>query len=284
MNKILISILFISVFSFCENKSTSEKENSNSAKTEKKELVNQPSPSRFERLFSGDLQILDLTHSLNRMSPYWPNEKGNPFTYDTLFAHKSGAPAMGAYTTPEHFGTHLDAPIHSADGQPSVDQLSAKDLFGPAAVIDVATQCSSDPDYRLTKADLLDWEEKNGRLPEGVIVLMYTGWSKKWKDIKAYLNQDENGQMHFPGFSEEAARFLIQERQIRGIGIDNLSTDAAIAKDFPVHGIVNGAGKFQLENVADIHLLPPLGAYLIVAPIKLEGGSGGQVRIFAIVP
>jgi len=284
MNKILVSVLFICVFSFCKNELSTEAANRNAVKAERKQPVNQPSPDRFDRLFSGDLQVLDLTHSLNRTSPFWPNEKGNPFTYDTLFAHKSGAPAMGAYATPEHFGTHLDAPIHSADGQPSVDQLTAKDLFGPAAVIDVETQCANDPDYRLTKADLLYWEEKNGRLPGSVIVLMYTGWSKKWKDFAAYLNQDEGGQMHFPGFSEEAARFLIQERQIRGIGIDNLSADAATAKGFPVHGIVNGAGKFQLENVANLHLLPPIGAYLIVAPIKLEGGSGGQVRIFAVVP
>jgi len=121
-------------------------------------------------------------------------------------------------------------------------------------------------------------------MPEGAIVLMYTGWSKKWTDHKAYINKDENGQMHFPGFSEEAARFLVEECQIKGIGIDNLSVDAANAQGFPVHGIVNGAGKIQLENVANVHLLPPVGANLIIAPIKLEGGSGGQVRIFAILP
>ena len=116
------------------------------------------------------------------------------------------------------------------------------------------------------------------------MVLMYTGWSRKWSDYDAYKNQDEDGRMHFPGFSEEAATFLVEEREINGIGIDNLSVDAAAGPGFPAHGIVNGAGKFHLENVANVHLLPPSGAYLIVAPIKIEGGSGGQVRIFAVVP
>lgn len=242
------------------------------------------SSDHFERLFSGDMEVIDLTYTVGNSSPYWPSKRGNPFIYDTLFAHKSGAPGMGSYSVPEHFGTHLDAPIHSADSMKSVDQLTSTELFGPAAVIDVSTICATDPDYQLKKVDILAWEKLYGILPKGAIILMYTGWSKKWPDRKAYLNLDEGGQMHFPGFSPEAAKFLIEERQINGIGIDNLSVDVAIAKGFPVHGIVNGAGKVQLENVANMHLLPLSGAYLILAPIKLEGGSGGQVRIFAVIP
>ncbi len=178
----------------------------------------------------------------------------------------------------------MDAPIHSADGQATVDQLKAADLFGPAAVIDVSAKCETDNDYLLSKADLLEWEEKNGRLPSGAIVLMYTGWSKKWTDYEAYKNQDEEGRMHFPGFSAEAANFLVMERNIRGIGIDNFSIDYGLSRDFAVHKIFNGAGKYHLENVANVHLLPATGAFLIVAPIKIDGGSGGQVRIFAVVP
>ena len=243
-----------------------------------------PADDRLDRLFSGDLTVIDLTHALSATSPYWPNPAGNPFSHDTLAAHESGAPSMATYSTPEHHGTHLDAPIHGGDHQPSVDDLTAADLFGPAAVIDASGQAAADPDYLLAKQDLLDWEEEHGRLPEGVIVLMYTGWSRKWSDADAYRNLDSEGRLHFPGFSEEAARFLIDERQIRGIGIDNMSVDYGLSNDFAVHRIVNGSGKFHLENVADLHLLPPTGAYLIVAPIKIEGGSGGQVRIFAVVP
>ncbi len=154
----------------------------------------------------------------------------------------------------------------------------------PAVVVDVSAASAADPDYTMTTQDLLDWEERYGAIPDGAVVLMYTGWSRKWSDYDAYKNQDEDGRMHFPGFSEEAAKFLVEEREINGIGIDNLSVDAAAARGFWAHRIVNGAGKFHLENVANVHLLPPSGAYLIVAPIKIEGGSGGQVRIFAVVP
>ncbi len=131
---------------------------------------------------------------------------------------------------------------------------------------------------------MLDWEDVHGRLPDGAIVLMYTGWSQKWSDGEAYRNQGEDGRMHFPGYSVEAAQFLVSERQIRGIGIDNMSVDRGVSTDLPVHGVVNGAGKFHLENVANVHMLPPSGVNLVVAPIKIEGGSGGQVRIFAILP
>ena len=242
------------------------------------------SVERFERLFAGEMTVIDLTHALNATSPYWPNSTGNPFRHDTLSAHASGSPSMAAYSTPEHHGTHLDAPIHGADGQPSVDQLTAADLFGPAAVIDVSAKCEADPDYALSRQDVLDWEAEHGRLPPGAIVVMYTGWSTKWSNYDAYKNEDEAGRMHFPGFSPEAAQFLIDEREIRGIGIDDMSVDPPVAEGFPVHGIVNGSGKYHLENVANVHLLPATGAYLIVAPVKIEGGSGGQVRIFAAVP
>jgi kynurenine formamidase len=241
-------------------------------------------PDRFEQLFIGELNIIDLTHTLNKTSPYWPNETGSPFKYDTIFAHKSGAPGMGAYSTPEHHGTHIDAPIHGGDNLKSVDQLTTEDMFGPAVVIDISKQSGVNPDYTLSKSDILDWEARHGKLPKGAIVLLYTGWSTKWTDYDAYKNEDDQGEMHFPGFSVDAANFMIDERDIRGIGIDNMSVDAAQANGFPVHSIINGSGKYQLENVANLHLLPPKGVFLIVAPIKIQGGSGGQVRLFAIVP
>ena len=239
---------------------------------------------RLDQLFSGELEIIDLTHSLSATMPYWPNPDGNPFSHDTLRAHPDGSPAMAAYRTPEHHGTHLDAPVHGAEGQLSVDQLTAVDLFGPLAVIDISGPASTDADYRLTVDDIRAWEQEHGSLPDGAIVLLRTGWSEKWADAGAYRNQDVDGRMHFPGFSEGAARFLVAERSIRGIGIDNFSVDYGLSETFAVHGITHGAGKFHLENVANLHRLPPAGAYLIVAPIKIEGGSGGQVRLFAILP
>lgn len=241
-------------------------------------------PNNFTKLFSGQMKVIDLTHSLSSRSPYWPGANASPFKYDTLFAQPSGAPGMGRFTTPEHFGTHLDAPIHSADHQPSVDQLEAKELFGPAVVINVESKCTADADYQLSVQDILDWEKAYGDMPSRSIVIMFTGWSRKWDDYKAYKNQEPGGKMHFPGFSSDAAKFLVTQRSILGIGIDDFSVDAGEAQGFSVHGIVNGAGKFHLENVASVQDLPPTGAYLMVAPIKIEGGSGGPVRIFAMIP
>ena len=239
---------------------------------------------RLEKLFNGELNVLDLTHALSPEGPYWPSSGGNPFQYEAVFTHPSGAAGMGKYSTPEHHGTHIDAPVHSADGQISVDQLTPTDLLGPAVVVDVSEKCAIDPDYALSRDDLLAWETEHSRIPAGAIVLMSTGWSLLWDDPNAYFGRDEDGRLHFPGFGADAAEFLVQERDIKGIGIDDGSVDPGAASGFPVHGIVNGAGKFHLENVAELHRVPPTGAYLIVAPIKIEGGSGGQVRIFAILP
>ncbi len=239
---------------------------------------------RFEELFKGELKVVDLTHVLSEDSPAWPDPASNRFTYDTLMAQPSGAPSMGKYHTPEHFGTHMDAPVHFTDNQASVDELTANSLFGPAVVIDAREQCASNADYALTVEDVMNWENEHGPIPDRAIVMMLTGWGNKWDDSAAYKNEDGNGKMHFPGFSPEAAKLLVTERNILGIGIDDFSVDPAIAEDFPAHLIVSAAGKFHLENVANLHELPATGAYLINAPIKLEGGSGGQVRIFAIVP
>ena len=241
-------------------------------------------PYSLAQWFSGELEVVDLTHALSGTAPYWPSPNGNPFTHDTLRAHADGSPSMAAYSTPEHHGTHLDAPMHGAEGQASVDQLTSEDLFGPAAVIDISAQSEADQDYSVTLADVAAWELEHGRIPSGAIVLLYTGWAEKYTDSAAYANLNGEGQLRFPGFSAEVGELLVNEREIRGIGIDNFSIDPGVGPGFPVHGIVNGAGKFHLENVANLGQVLAVGAYLIVAPIKIEGGSGGQVRIFAVLP
>ena len=238
----------------------------------------------LDQLFAGELEVIDLTHALSASMPYWPSPSGNPFKHDTLRAHADGSPAMAAYFTPEHHGTHIDAPVHSAEGLLSVDQLTPDDLFGPAAVIDISTMSEADPDYRVTVADVEAWELEYGPIPAGAIVLLYTGWADKYADPVSYANLDDEGRLRFPGFSGEVGELLVSEREIRGIGIDNLSIDYGLSSNFAVHGIVNGAGKFHLENVANLGRVPAVGAYLIVAPIKIEGGSGGQVRILAVLP
>ena len=183
----------------------------------------------------------------------------------------------------EHYGTHLDAPAHFPPGKTTVDQIPVKQLFGPAVVIDVRPESGKDADYQLVAARVEEWEQRHRRIPEGAIVLLRTGWASRWPDVRKYRNQDAQGKMHFPGFSPESARLLI-ERKVSGLGCDTLSIDHGASSDYTVHHLALGAGLYQLENLTDLGELPETGAFLIVAPIKLEGGSGGPVRVFALLP
>jgi kynurenine formamidase len=242
------------------------------------------STSDLARLFADELTIVDLTHAVSARAPYWPGPPMSPFTHDTLSAHADGAPSMAAYSVPEHFGTHFDAPVHGGMGLPSVDQISTSELFGPAVVIDVTHQAASDPDYAMSAEDVLAWEASHGRIPPGAIVLMRSGWATRWEQGDPYYNQGSDRSLHFPGFGADAARLLVEQRDIAGIGVDTGSVDPGNAGGFPAHGLVNGSGHYHLENLANLSALPEVGAFLIVAPIKIEGGSGGQVRVFAVVP
>jgi kynurenine formamidase len=142
---------------------------------------------------------------------------------------------------------------------------------------------SLDPDFQLTAEHIKTWEAKHGRIPDGAIVLLNTGWGRNYDNTTRYQNKDPRGRMHFPGFSPEAATFLVKERNIRSLGLDTMSIDPGQSRDFPVHKIVNIAGRYGLENVANLDKLPPRDFYLIVAPVKIETGTGGPTRIFAIV-
>lgn len=239
---------------------------------------------RLAALFTGRVDLVDLTHTLSASSPYWPGPETSPFRHDTLQAHPDGAPSMAAFFVPEHFGTHLDAPVHSAQGQPSVDRIRTDRLFAPAVVVDVTDAVDDDPDYALTVADLQGWEARHGRIPRGSVILARTGWADRWPDADAYFAPDTEGVLHFPGFGTAAARFLVEERDVVGIGIDSGSVDPGVATGFPVHALVNGAGLYHLENLADLSVLPEAGAWVVVAPVKIEGGSGAPARVFAVLP
>jgi kynurenine formamidase len=183
----------------------------------------------------------------------------------------------------EHFGTHMDAPAHFPPGKATVDDIPPQRLFAPVVLIDIRRQAGKDPDYRLTPEDIRAWEERHGSVPAGAIVLARTGWSARWPDERRYRNQDADAVMHFPGFSVEAVEVLI-DRGVSGLGIDTFSVDYGASSRFEVHRRSHGAGLYHLENLADLSALPERGAFLVVAPIKLEGGSGGPVRVFALIP
>jgi kynurenine formamidase len=227
---------------------------------------------------------VDLTHPLDAKVPYWPGLRYFPFeAWDTARFEEVRAFSR-AYRVPEHYGTHLDAPVHFAPGAASIDAVPAPSLFGPAVVFDIAARAERDPDAALTAADVEAWEAAHGRVPEGAIALLRTGWARRWDDPEAYRNFDPSGRLRFPSFGLDAAKVLLAERGCVGLGIDALSVDRGVDEEFPVHRLGSGLGRWFAENLANLDRLPPSGAVVIAAPVPLRGGSGAQARVLAFVP
>ena len=233
---------------------------------------------------------IDLTHAFDAATIYWPTEKG--FQFDS---GSNGPTAKGYYyaanrfTTAEHGGTHLDAPRHfSATGQTS-DAIPVERLVGDAVVIDVAKQCAADPAYEVTPDDFVAWEKAHGRQLVDVIVLVRTGWAAKWGDRTAYLGTDATGpaavaKLRFPGVSPLAAKWLVEQRRIKAIGIDTASIDHGPSTLFGAHVAFCAANIPIFENVASLDQLPDTGAFVAALPMKIAGGSGGPLRIIARLP
>lgn len=229
-----------------------------------------------------DSKIVDLTYPLNAQNAYWPGENYTPFELSTIATLEKDGVLSKAFSMPEHLGTHIDAPNHFEADQPGVDQIPLRDLCGPGVVIDISMKAEVDADAQLTVEDITTWETEHGRIPDRSIVLLMTGWGRFWDNPLRYQNRDAMSQLHFPSFSPEAAEFLVNERDVLGIGLDNMSIDRGISKKFEVHHIVNKASRFGLENVAHLDELPPRGFSVLVAPIKIENGTGGPARIWAV--
>jgi kynurenine formamidase len=236
----------------------------------------------FEGILSGKTRVLDLAYAINDRLVPWPGDERWFEAKVNASVEKDGYFTRSFWML-EHYGTHLDAPIHFPPGKMPIDQIPPRQFFGMAAVFDVRAEGAADADYQLPRTRICEWEERHGQLPKGAIVLLRTGWSSRWPDAQSYRNQDASGSMHFPGFSTEAVECLI-ERKVSGIGCDTMSVDCGASRDFVVHRLALGAGLYHLENLADLSELPEKGAFLVVAPIKLEGGSGGAVRVFALLP
>ncbi len=233
-------------------------------------------------------ELVDLSHPYSATTLYWPT---SPSGFQLSPIQVGPTPAgffYSAYTfsTPEHGGTHLDAPVHFAEGARSVDQVPLTQLIAPAVVIDVSAQAAADPDYRLTEADLTAFETAHGRIAAGSIVLLRTGWSAYMGDRKKYFGDDTPGdasKLHFPGYGVEAARVLVEQRQAAALGIDSPSVDYGPSLDFPVHRLGAPHGVPNFENLTELGRLPPVGAILIALPMKIEGGSGAPLRAVALV-
>ncbi len=236
--------------------------------------------SSFSGIAFRRARIVDLSYAIHGKLPRWPGDT-------RVFEAKTNATVQknGYFTRSfwmlEHYGTHLDAPAHFPPGKKTVDQIPPERLLGPAVVIDIRKEARKNADYRLSVARVARWEKQHGRIPRGAIVLLRTDWAARWPNEKRFRNMDARGVMHFPGYSVEAVRLLIR-RKVSGIGIDTMNVDYGASQDFAVHTLSHGAGLYHLENLANLAALPESGAFLIVAPIKLAGGSGGPARVFAI--
>jgi kynurenine formamidase len=232
---------------------------------------------------------VDLTYAFDDKTLYWPTSP-SAFKLERLSYGPTPAGffyAANVLSTPEHGGTHLDAPIHFAEGRRTADEIPVEQLIAPAAVIDVTEKAAADPDYRLTAADVRAWEARNGLVAPGSIVLLRTGWGKRWPNRKEYFGDDtprDASKLHFPSYGEDAARLLVTERKAGVLGVDTASLDYGPSKDFIVHQVANGAEVPGLENVANLDRVPATGAWVIALPMKIAGGSGGPVRIVALVP
>jgi kynurenine formamidase len=252
------------------------------------EEVSQTPASPVPHFDLSTARLIDLTYSFDDQTVYWPTAP-HEFELEQLAYGPTEAGffyAANAFSAPEHGGTHLDAPIHFSAGKKTADAIPLDALIGPAVVIDVAEQAAADSDYRLLAKDVRLWEEENGLVPEGAVVLLRTGWGVYWPDRKAFLGDDTPGDasnLHFPSYGVEAARLLVEERRVAVLGVDTASIDHGPSTDFIVHQIANGSDVPGLENVANLERMPETGSWVVALPMKISGGSGGPVRIVGLV-
>jgi len=233
-------------------------------------------------------QVVDLSHPFDEKTIYWPTSPSAFELKRLSFGVTPGGWFYAANTlcTPEHGGTHLDAPIHFAKDGKTIDQIPLRQLVAPAVVIDVSAKAEADPDYRLSGEDLRTWERQHGNVPSGAIVLLRTGWARRWPDRKRYLGDDTPGdasKLHFPSYGKEAAEQLVRQRRVGALGVDTASIDHGPSRDFIVHQITSAAGVPGLENLANLDQVPAVGAWVIALPMKIAGGSGGPLRAVALV-
>lgn len=236
-----------------------------------------PAPAAASRVAKHGLE--DLTYELTTTFPaFAPGEEA---VRRTVVDIDPDGYYLQEWRIIEHIGTHVDAPGHFVPGGRLAPELRPSELIVPAVVVDVSGRAKRDPDTTVTVDDIRAFERRYGKIPRDAAVLMYSGWGAKVGDADAYRGTDAAGTLHFPGFSVDAVGYLVQRRAIRAIGVDTLSTDPGVSAGFEVHHALGGADRYGLENLANLHRIPPAGARITVGLIPYQEGSGGQARVFA---
>jgi kynurenine formamidase len=233
--------------------------------------------------------IIDLTYPFDSLTIFWPTEKG--FQLEEGFkgmTDKGYFYSANKFCTAEHGGTHMDAPIHFYIGKNSVDEIPLDKLIGQGIVVDVSEKCAENRDYRVMIKDFVKWEKQNGEIPAGSIILLKTGFGKFWPDRIKYMGTDERGvdavaKLHFPGLHRDAAEWLVTERNIKAVGIESPSIDYGQSKFFETHVLLAEKNIPIIENVANLEELPLKGFTIVALPMKIKGGSGGPVRVIALL-
>jgi kynurenine formamidase len=241
-------------------------------------------------LFDEDARIVDLSHAYDEQTIYWPTEEGFKLEKEFDGITPGGFYyAANKFSSPEHGGTHIDAPVHFAKGKLTVDQLPLRRLIGPGVVVDVTEACAKDRDYLVSIADLVAWEAAHGPIPHGAIVLLRTGFGRFWPDREKYMGTAERGeagvkQLHFPGLHADAAVWLADARRIHAVGLDTPSIDYGPSTTFETHRALFAREVPAFENLASLEQLPATGAVIVALPMKIRGGSGAPLRAVAFLP
>jgi kynurenine formamidase len=225
-------------------------------------------------------RVIHLSHLIDTGIPQWPGDPAVKFT--TVAELQDDGYYLRRFSLGEHSATHINAPNSFHSNGISIDEYSADSLVVPAVVIDICKQVAANPDYLLTVADILTWEAEFGIIAAGNVVLLYTGWQTKWLDKNAFLNQDADGNMHFPGFGSDATEFLITEREIAGVGIDTHGVDSGQNHNLTTNRLVLAKPRIVLENLTNLEQLPPQGATLVIGVLRLRGGSGSPAAVMAL--
>ncbi|MEI7498992.1 MAG: cyclase family protein [Bacteroidota bacterium] len=232
---------------------------------------------------------IDLTHDFEPNTVYWPTDE--PYRHDTVFygtTEKGYFYSSFKFSAEEHGGTHFDAPVHFAQGHKFIHEVPVEQMHGPGVIVDVTKQSAENLDYRVTVKDLENWEKQYGKIPDGAIILLNTGFGKYWDDHLKYTGTIKKGkegiaELHFPGLDPVAADWLVENRKINAVGLDTPSIDFGQSKDFQTHRNLCAAGLTMYENVANLDQLPAKGTYIVALPMKIKGGSGAPLRIIAII-